>query len=405
MKFKWFSSHFLLLFSVVLAFGLGLIFQDHGSIFEPFGHLFLNLLRMMIIPLVVSSIIVAINHLKTTEKLSQYGVNALLYCIMSSIIAIGLGLLIGLLAKPGANAAFSARFSNDLILSEKPTLSTLFLESVPDNLYTAFANENMLAVLFFSIVFGIAILTLGKKGARVVEFFEGLYAVFLRMTEWILAISPIGVFCLVFPVVSSVGWGGMKPLSFFVISVLIGLIIYSIVIIPLFLRFLVNVSPTHLFTIMSPALLTVFSTASNAATLPISLSCMAKSKTATDSASQFFLPLGITVNMNGSSIFLVISVLFIAQIYGTSLSVMDYVLIAVISYLGSIATAALPGASLITLILVLTSIGLPIDGIGIILVVDRLLDMVRSSANLWSNAAGVEFIARFGGSSPRPPMS
>jgi proton glutamate symport protein len=379
------------------------------AIFAFIGTLFLNALKMLIVPLIVSSIIVGIAGIGSGGALGRLGGKTLLYYVTTSLLAILVGLMIVNALQPGVIDGQPAR---DLIgLSEDVSsvaqkvegrgagdIADIFLRMVPTNIVAAAADGQMLGLIFFSLLFGYFMTRVSHSYASTLHtFWEGVFEVMMGITDWVMKFAPIGVFALVAKVVASTGFSAFEPLALFVLAVLAALLFHFGITLPLLLRFIGGVNPLRMYRAMAPALLTAFSTASSSATLPLTMECVEKNAKVSNRTSSFVLPLGATVNMDGTALYECVAAIFIAQAYGLELSFAQQFSVIVVALLTSIGVAGIPAASLVAISIILTTIGLPVEALGLILAVDRILDMCRTSINIFSDSCGAVIIARLEG--------
>lgn len=376
------------------------------AIYDFFGTLFLNALKMLIVPLVVSSIIVGVAGNGSVAGLGRLGAKTMAYYLATSLLAILLGLTLANLVQPGivdgqpAKALLGLSAETDEVLEKVSgrgggDLLEIFLRMVPTNVVAAAAEGQMLALITFSLLFGYFITRLrADLAGTMTRFWEGMSEVMLGITDLVMRFAPIGVFALVAKVVATSGLEAFRPLAGFFFTVLAGLALHMFVVLPLLVKILGRSSPRRLLRAMSPALLTAFSTASSSATLPLTMDCAEKNAKVSERVVSFVLPLGATINMDGTALYECVAVLFIAQAYGLDLTVAQQVVIVLLALLTSIGVAGIPAASLVAILLILTYVGLPAEAIGLILAVDRLLDMCRTSVNVFSDACGAVVIGR-----------
>lgn len=379
------------------------------AVFDFIGTLFLNALKMLIVPLVVSSIIVGIAGIGSGSAFGRLGMKTLLYYMTTSLLAILVGLVIVNMVAPGMANGEPARQliglsenTGDVVASVEGKgagdLVGIFLRMVPSNVIAAAADGQMLGLIFFSLLFGFFMTKIEEVYAEsMYNFWQGLFQVMMRITDWVMKFSPIGVFGLVAKVVASTGYEAFVPLAWFFFSALTGLAVHFLVVLPLLLFLVGRVNPLHHYRAMAPALLTAFSTSSSAATLPLTLECVEKNAGVSNRTSSFVLPLGATVNMDGTALYECVAAMFIAQAYGIELGFVQQFTIVLMALVTSIGVAAIPSASLVAIAIILAAIGLPLEGIGLILAVDRVLDMCRTSVNVFSDSCGAVIIARLTG--------
>ncbi|ADC61209.1 dicarboxylate/amino acid:cation symporter [Allochromatium vinosum] len=405
--------HWQILIALVLAVLVGLIVgRETGlfgvsfyAIFDFVGQLFLNALKMLIVPLIVSSIIVGVSGLGGSEHLGRLGGKTLGYYAMTSLLAILVGLALANLIQPGVVegdpaevfgfSAEAAALQERLGDRDAGDVVEVFLRMIPTNVIEAAAQGQMLGLIFFSLLYGFFLTRLNEtQGGIQRRFFEGLFEIMMRITDLIMRFAPIGVFALVARTVADTGLEAFGPLALFFLTVTLALATHFLVVMPLLLYFLGGVDPRRHYAAMGAALVTAFSTASPSATLPITMDCVEKNAGVSNRTSSFVLPLGATVNMDGTALYECVAVLFIAQAYGLELSLGTQFLVVSLALLTSIGVAGIPAASLVAIAIILSAVGLPLEGIGLILAVDRVLDMMRTAVNVFSDSCGAVIIAR-----------
>ena len=410
------ALHWQILIALCLAVITGLIFDSSTSIFDIsllavfkfFGTLFLNALKMLIVPLVMASIITGMMSLEG-DSLGRLGSKTIIYYASTSLVAILIGLFFVNLLQPGIVDGVPAR---DIIGLSAQTgemvskvegkgagdIAEVLLRMVPPNIVTAAANGQMLGLIFFSLLFGFFVSKLKGSPAQIhKDFWQGLLDIMMMMTDIVMKFAPLGVFALVAKVIMISGVDAFRPLALFFITVVLALAVHLLVFLPTILRYLARVSPTKHFKAMLPALLTAFSTSSSSATLPITMECVENRAGVSNQVSGFTLPLGATINMDGTALYECVAAMFIAQAYGLSLDLTTQFTIVLVALLTSIGVAGIPSASLVAITIILTAIGLPLEAIGLILVVDRVLDMCRTSVNVFSDSCCAVTIARLEG--------
>jgi proton glutamate symport protein len=381
------------------------------SVYDFFGTLFLNALKMLIVPLVVSSIITGMAGASQSEGFGRLGVKTILYYLTTSLLAILVGLALVNLFQPGivdgqpakSIIGLSADTSGVLTRTEGRGASDVievFLRMVPTNIVAAAAKGQLLGLIFFSLLFGFFMTRIHDRFVDTMQiFWQGVFEVMMLITDWVMKFAPVGVFALVAKVVASTGFAAFQPLAVFMATVLAALAAHSFITMPLLLRFVARVNPVRHYRAMAPAMLTAFSTASSSATLPLTMDCVEKNAGVSNRTSSFVLPLGATVNMDGTALYECVAAMFIAQAYGLDLNFAMQFTIVLVALLTSIGVAGIPAASLVAIVVILAAIGLPAEGIGLILAVDRILDMCRTSVNVFSDSCGAVVIARTEGES------
>jgi proton glutamate symport protein len=409
--------HWQILIALGLAVIAGMLSGKDGAIFGItfysvyafIGSLFLNALKMLIVPLVVSSIIVGIAGIGSSSALGRLGGKTLLYYMMSSLLAILVGLAIVNLFSPGIQdgqpvkdligfSADTSGFEEKIAGKGAGDIVGIFLRMIPTNVVSAAANGQMLGLIFFSLLFGFFLTKIQEAYAESqYNFWQGLFETMMKITEFIMRFAPIGVFGLVAKVVATSGLEAFESLVWFFFSVLLALLIHFAITMPLLLSLIGRVNPIRHYKAMAPALLTAFSTASSASTLPLTMECVEKNAGVSNRTTSFVLPLGATVNMDGTALYECVAAMFIAQAYGIELGFATQFTIVLVALITSIGVAAIPSASLVAIAIILATIGLPAEGIGLILAVDRILDMCRTSVNVFSDSCGAVIIGRLEG--------
>lgn len=412
------SGPWIILLSIILAIVVGTMTgQEMGifgvtffSLYELFGTIFINALMLIVIPLVSSSIITGIARIGNDNSFGRLGLKTFAFYISTSLLAVLIGLLFVNLLNPGSGVDISAiqsagqvdlsKLREQVTSHEQLTFTRLLMKMVPSNIFRAFSNGEMLGLIFFSLLFGYAISKIQSDLSKaVMTFWKGIFETMLYMTHLIMKFLPIGVFCLVAKVFASTGIGSLKPLLYFVLAVLLGLIAFSCVILPILLKVIAKVSPIAHFKAMGPALITAFSTSSTSATLPITMECVEHRAGVSNRICSLVIPLGCSINMSGSALYECVAALFIAQAYGIDLSIMTQFLIVFLALLTSMGTAGIPSGSLVGVIVIMKAMGLPTEGIALIVAVDRLLDMCRTTVNALSDSCCAVLVARTEGES------
>lgn len=379
------------------------IFGIHWlAIFTFIGTLFLNALKMIVVPLVVSAIITGVANVGSQGGFGRLGTKTLGYYVLTSTIAIFIGLLMVNLIQPGVsdNAApvleANEHVTNAVAGKSAGDVVDVFLRMIPTNVVDAAANGQMLGLIFFSILFGVFMGRLkGNLKETMNNFWNGIFEVMMMMTNLIMKFAPLGVFGLVAASVAKTGFDQFGNLALFFVTVVIALGIHLLVVMPVLLKTLGKVeNPWLHFQAMAPVLLTAFSTSSSSSTLPVTINALENRAGVSNRISSFVLPLGATVNMDGTALYECVAAVFIAQMFGLSLDFGTQLLIVVVALTTSIGVAGIPSASLVAISIILVAIGLPAEAIGLLLVVDRLLDMMRTAVNVFSDSVGAVIIAK-----------
>ena len=382
--------------ALVLAIIAGLLLQSHSefavSYIKPFGTIFLNLVKFIVVPIVLFSIMCGIISMSDVRKVGSIGLKTVLYYLCTTAFAITIGLIGGNIFKK----FFPIIATTDL--SYEAAEATSFMDTIvgifPSNFVDPMVNANMLQIIVMAILLGFGIILIGEeKNHRIVAAFNDLNEVFMKVMELILALSPFGVFCLLCPVVAENGPAIIGSLATVLLAAYICYAVHAIVVYSSTVSALGGMSPLKFFEGMLPAIMFAFSSASSVGTLPINLECTEKLGAKREVAS-FVLPLGATINMDGTAIYQGICAIFIASCYGISLTLPQMLTIILTATLASIGTAGVPGAGMVMLAMVLTSVGLPVDGIALVAGVDRIFDMGRTTVNITGDAACTIIVSR-----------
>ncbi len=418
------ALHWQILIAIILAFVAGLwlfsIKEATGAqpgvfdielvtMFDYIGTLFLNALKMIIVPLITSSIIVGVAGIGSGGNLGALGGKTLLFYATTTLAAILIGLFVINAIGPGyidgepAKDALSLTASVDEVVAKvgdkgAGDVAEIFLRMVPTNIVKAAAEGQMLGLIFFAILFGYFMTHLSHDFAEpLFKFWNGIFHVMMKMTEFIMKFAPIGVFGLVGSVIADAGLRATGPLALFAVAVLLALGLHAFGTLLLLLRFVGRVKPLKTLAGASEAMLTAFSTASSSATLPITMECVEENIGVSNKVSSFVLPLGATVYMNGTALYECAAALFLAQAYGLELTFGVQFTIVAIALMTSIGVAGVPSASLVAIAIILAAIGIPLEAIGVLMVFDRILDMCRTSINVWGDACCATIVARLEG--------
>ncbi|MCF7805557.1 MAG: dicarboxylate/amino acid:cation symporter [Candidatus Marinimicrobia bacterium] len=375
---------------IILGFFVGFIFGDSILFLDPIGQLFIKLLKMIIVPLIIASVIMGVAEIGDVRKLGRLGGKTVLYYLSTTGLAVVIGIIMVNVMQPGVGVNLTLEKSPE---AAPPSLIDTLMGIVPANPFEAVVNMDMLPIIFFSILIGVVLTTIGKKAKPLVSFFDSLNAVMMKLTHWIMELAPYGVFALMAVIVAETGGDVIIDLAKYMATVLIGLLIHGFVILPLILKIIGKGNPFQFAKDMSSALATAFSTSSSSATLPVTMESIEKNAGVDNTVSSFVLTLGATINMDGTALYEAVAAIFIAQVYGIDLTFAQQLLIIVTATLAAIGAAGIPSAGLITMIIVLNQVNLPLEGIGLITAVDRILDMVRTTVNVWGDSVGARTIA------------
>jgi len=376
---------------------------------KPFGTIFIRALKMVAVPLVLASLIIGVANIGDISKLSRMGGKTLGIFIITTVISITIGLTLVALIKPGHKLPEETRQnlmglynenagSKISVAAEVKTRGPLqpLVDMVPDNVFLASTNNSrMLQIVFFALLVGVALLQIPKeKGATVLGFFNGINEVVIKIVQYIMMIAPYGVFALIASLIIEIAgenpakaWELLYALLWYTITVVLGLFIMMSVIYPILIRYFSNIKYMNFFKGIRPAMLLGFSTSSSTATLPVTMDRVEKHLGVSEEVSSFVLPLGATINMNGTSLYQGVSALFIAQALGLELSISSQLMIVLTATLAAVGTAGVPGAGLVMLVIVLEAVGIPAAGIALIMAPERILDMVRTMVNITGDAS------------------
>ena len=406
--------HWQILIAIVLACFAGTLTGTDAGLFgvtfyqayDFVGTLFLNALKMITVPLIMAAIITGVSGVGGEGGLGRLGIKTVLYYMLTSTLAILVGLVLVNTIAPGIVGGEPAGPRLGLAEDTEAALQSVegrgagdiaevFLRMVPVNIIAAAAEGQMLGLIFFSLLFGYFMTRVQPDPAGLLKrMWIGIFETMMKITMWVMRFAPFGVFGLVAMTVSTTGFGAFVPLLSFFLTVLLALAVHSAVTLPLLLRLVGRVRPWLHYRAMSPAMLMAFSTASSSATLPLTLKCVEENARVSTRTSSFVLPLGATVNMDGTALYECVAAMFIAQAYGLELNFGMQFMVVLLALLTSIGVAGIPAASLVAIIVILGAIGLPIEGIGLILVTDRILDMCRTAVNVFSDSCGAVIIAK-----------
>ncbi|WP_025437033.1 dicarboxylate/amino acid:cation symporter [Peptoclostridium acidaminophilum] len=360
---------------------------------QPVGKLFINMIKMVIVPLVLSSLIVGAASIGDVKTLGRIGGKTMTYYMLTTAFAVTIGLACGKLFNPGAGLSIPAEAAASAA-GEAPSLVDTLLNIIPSNPMLGLVEGNMLQIIAFALFLGIGVTALPEgKGKPFVDFFESLAEIMYKITAFIMELAPYGVFGLITPVVAQNGPAVLLPLIKVIAAVYIGCAAHAILIYSSAVTFIGRVNPLRFFKGIMPAALTAFSTTSSSGTLPVSIKAVKDNLGVSDKVASFVLPLGATINMDGTALYQGVCALFVAQVYGIDLTLAQMGTIVLTATLGSIGTAGVPGAGLIMLSLVLQSVGLPLEGVALIAGIDRVLDMARTCVNVIGDTSAAVVVA------------
>lgn len=371
--------------------------------YDLIGRLFLNALTLVVVPLVASSIITGTARVGADKSFASLGGKTFGYFFVTGVCAVAIGFLFFYLVSPGVsveqNSAASAAVEQIQSQAGGGTfdrIEAILLRLVPSNIFAVASQGQMLGLIFFSVLFGVLCTRIETELSQlVIKLANALFQIMMKMTHLVMTAMPIGVFGLMAKVVATTGMDTIKPVLIFFITVIGGLLVFTFIVLPLLLKFIAGVSPISHFRAVAPALFTAFTTSSSAATLPITIECMEKRANIPNRFCSFILPLGTTVNLTGSALYATIAVMFIAHSYGIDFNAGNLVTIAIMCFFIAMGmVAGIPSGTFVTIVVILQSIGLPADGIILILPVERILDMFRTSVNVFSSTCVTVLVAK-----------
>ncbi|NPA54274.1 MAG: dicarboxylate/amino acid:cation symporter [Aquificae bacterium] len=380
---------------MILGILFGVYFKETALLIKPLGDAFLNALKMITIPLIFASVFVSIASLSSIKEIKDMGLKAILYYFSTTALAVATGILIVNIIHftPPEGLKLS---SEEVHIQKEFSLESLLQSFIPSNIFQSFAEGKVLHVIVFSILFAIAVLTLKEQKKEIItKFFDGINDSMLTIAKWIINLSPLGVFALVSYIVAERGLSSLLSLWQYVLAVVIGLLFHAVVNLGLIAFLIGKFNPFKYFTKVKEALLIAFSTSSSSATLPVSIEVAETKAGIKKKVAGFVLPLGATINMDGTALYEAIAAMFVASFYGIDLSIGEQIVIFFTASLAAIGAAGIPSAGLVTMTLVFTAVGIPLEGIALILSVDRFLDMLRTTVNVWGDLIGAKIIDRF----------
>jgi Na+/H+-dicarboxylate symporter len=377
---------------MILGITVGIIFGEDAVILKPIGSLFVNTIKMLIVPLVFCSIIVGITSMQDTSKMGRIGFKAVIFYLLSTAVAISIGLALGNILQPGAGLDLVAQQAETA--KATPSLADTLVALVPTNPIGALAQGHILQIIVFAVALGVSLTLIGEKGKPAVAVFESLAEAMYKLTDLVMKLAPYGVFALMAWVAGKYGLTLLLPLMKVIGAVYLGSILHVLGVYSALILFIAKLSPVRYFRGIVDAQVVAFTTTSSAGTLPISMKCARENLGVSKGVSSFVLPLGTTINMDGTALYQGVTTLFVAQAFGIDLGMPEYITIILTATLASIGTAGVPGAGLIMLTLVLTTVGLPVEGVALIAGIDRILDMARTTVNISGDIAASVIIAK-----------
>lgn len=365
-----------------------------NGLFHMVGAMFVNALKMLVVPLVTFSLICGVCGIGDIKALGRIGTKSFGLYVLTTAIAISTAILLATLVGPGKGFQMDTVETADVVAKEAPPVTQVFIDIIPSNPIKAFAEGEMLSIIFYAIMFGVSILLVGARARPIVDAAEMLNEVAMKMVTLVMSIAHIGVFCLIAKTFAQQGIGLLLPMASYFFTVVGALAVHLFVTLLALLFIFTKLSPITFMKKMRNAQAFAFSTASSSATLPITLRSVSERLGVNNSVASFTVPLGATINMDGTAIMQGVATVFIANVYGIELGIAGYATVIGMSVLASIGTAGVPGVGLIMLAMVLNQVGLPLEGIGIIMGVDRLLDMCRTAVNITGDAMVSTVVAK-----------
>jgi Na+/H+-dicarboxylate symporter len=397
------SRRYTLTYLIFAGFFLGILFgwlvgEPILPVAEPMKELFLRLLRMAIMPLVITSIVSAVIQVGSSKGLGKISLRTITYYLTTSVLAILTGQVLVNIFKPGKGASIGLLERPEGIGVVDQGFGELLLNIIPENPFEAMAKGDVLPVIFFSLLFGFFVTQLKMEQRNLLgNVFRAAFEAMMKLTSFVIWTAPIGVFGIIAGIVAKTGFDAFASLGKFFLVVLAGLSIHFFVTLPLILKYLGKFSPVKHYRGMLSALMTAFSTCSTIVTLPLTMKAVTEVSGASDKAAGFVLPIGATINMDGTALYECVATIFIAQVYGFDLSLAQQGMIVLTAVLASIGAASIPMSGLVMLTIILNAVGLPLEGVAMILAVDRILDMFRTTVNVFSDSVGAVVISRMEG--------
>jgi len=365
-----------------------------GFVFQLGGKAFISAIKMMVVPLILVSLTCGAAAIGDVKKLGRVGVRTLAFYLVTTAIAITLAITLANIVAPGLGLDLGTLDKTEYTIKQSKPFVQVLIDMVPTNPIKSLAEGNMLQIIVFALLMGTGLTILGDKAKKIKDLFEEANTLVLKLVEIVMKMAPIGVFCLIARTFATLGYEPMVPLAKYMITVLGALVIHAIVTYQGMLYAFTGLNPIKFFKNFSPAMLVAFSTASSSSTLPITIETAEKRLGVSKNIASFTLPLGATINMDGTAIMQGVATVFIAQVYGMSLGLPQYLTVILTATLASVGTAGVPGVGLIMLSMVLQQVNLPVEGIALIMGIDRLLDMSRTAINITGDAACSMIIAK-----------
>lgn len=385
-----------IIIGMVAGIVVGSIWGEHSIHLQPLGELFISAVQMLIVPLIFCSLASAMTTVSDIKKMSRIGGKTVVFYLLTSVIAISVGIILGYILRPGENVELIGSMANNahIIIDDVPSVLDILLHIIPSNPIESLATGNILQILFFAILFGMAINLIGKEGKALSPIFEAGASAMYKLTSLVMELAPYGVFALMASFAGTHGVSSLLPLLKLVLVIYGGFLLLVLFVYAPIIWFVGGLSPSYFFKRLREVLIFAFSTSSSSATLPVSITCAKNKLGVSKIVRSFVLPLGATINMNGTALYQGVIAVFISQIYGIDFTMNQILVIMLTSLLSAIGTAGVPGAGVIMLSIVLSAVGLPLEGIGLVLAVDRIIDMGRSALNVTGDLVVATIVAK-----------
>jgi Na+/H+-dicarboxylate symporter len=362
-----------------------------NGLFDTIGQVFVRSLKLLVVPLVFVSLVCGVSSLGNNSRMGAVASKTIALYVATTAIAITLAISVAVVVQPGVGIDLAN--ATQFVAKDAPSLKTTIINIFPSNPVQSMANGSILQVIVFSVLMGLAISKSGEKGQRISDFFNNFNEVIMKMVMILMQLAPYGIFCLLAKLFADVGIGMILNLAKYFFTMVFVLLLHSLGVYTFIFKFFTGLSIRAFLSKMRPALALAFSTASSGATMPVTLRTVEKRLGVHNTVASFTVPLGTTINMDGTAIMQGVATVFIAQAYNIGLGIDDYLMVVLTATLASIGTAAVPGVGLVMLVMVLNQVGLPVEGIGLIIGVDRLLDMTRTATNVTGDAMVTTVVA------------
>jgi Na+/H+-dicarboxylate symporter len=379
-----------IIIGMILGIAAGIVFKDQAASLQPIGTIFIRLISLIVVPLVFVSLFLGTASMGDLKKLGRIGAKTLLYYITTTVIAIIIGLVLVNIVKPGKDVQLEAQYQDVTFQQPEKEISIVdnLINIIPTNPVSALVEGNMLQIIFLAILFGIAVTTISDtKRQTLIHWFDSFNEGIFNVIHMVMKLAPLGVFALIGSTIGKFGFDVLVSLFKYGILVIIGLTIHASVIISFAVKIIGKLSPLKFWSAIRPAMVVAFSTSSSNVTLPVTMESVEKGLNVPRVISSFVLPLGATINMDGTALYQCVSIFFIAQVYGIEISIVKMIIIVLSVVLASIGTAGAPMAGVLILVMILRSVGIPTEGIAMIMGIERIMDMTRTTVNIIGDAS------------------